>query len=414
MMSKTKIALVMLALLRLMPACQVFAQCASELALRRAAELCEALRSRDTEPLTPLLAGDCRVQDHDRGMGPKVLRAIAAQLTVDTLYVTEVIPGDGRTRVEGEMLLNGAVKPVSFALDGEGLFSEITLVKAVIKAENRLEPFLLASVTELPFVNRNGFIVLEEGILVDGRQGVFVLDSGAIRTLLNSASTAAAASMAGSGVMSRRGVVSSVTQSAQLVRVDSLLVGGNLFRLRGAAIDLTQLARSMELEELTGLIGADLLRNFETHIDYRKGVVRLYELAADGTAPAAPEPRRRLGFELLSDHLPVFGVDADGRSLRMLFDTGAQSCCLTPAAAAQLGPSFRSGEKVQLRDADAAVQVVSGKIGTLDWGGVKRRGVACVVRDLSAIGEIDGILGYPMVARRHISLNYVRRELCFY
>lgn len=81
---------------------------------------------------------------------------------------------------------------------------------------------------------------------------------------------------------------------------------------------------------------------------------------------------------------------------------------------AELCEALRSGENVQLRDADAAVQVVSGKIGKLDWGGVKRRGVACVVRDLSAIGEIDCILGYPMVARRHISLNYVRRELCCY
>lgn len=87
-MRKTKIARVALAVLLSMPACQVFAQNAYDLALRRVAELCEALRSRDTEPLTPLLADDCRVQNHDREMGRKVLRAIAAQSTVDTLYVT--------------------------------------------------------------------------------------------------------------------------------------------------------------------------------------------------------------------------------------------------------------------------------------------------------------------------------------
>lgn len=414
MMRNTRIAIGWLVAALALVTYRASAQDASDLARQRASQLCEALRSRNTELLTPLMADDCRVQNFDGEMGRKVLRAVAAQLTVDTLYLTGATTADGRTRAEGEMLLGGAPKPVSFELDAHGLFSEITLVKAVVQAENKLEPLSLASCVELPFENLNGFIVLREGILIDGRSGVFVLDSGAIRSLLNSASPTAGASIEGSGVMSRRGVVSSVTESVQLVRVDSLLVGGNLFRLRGAALDLSQLSRSLGLEELTGLIGADLLRHFETHIDYRKGVVRFYRLAADGSAPGAPKPRRRLGFELLSDHLPVFGVNVGGHSLRMVYDTGAQSCCLTPAVAAQLGPAFRSGEQVRLRDADAAMQVTEGEIRSLDWGGMRKRNVPCVVRDLSALGEIDGILGYPTVAGRHISLNFVRRELCFY
>lgn len=390
------------------------AQTSDDLPQQRAAQLCRALRSRNTEALTPLLADGCRVQGYDKAMGQQVLRAIAEQLAVDTLYATAITTADGRSEVAGEMLLNGETKPCSFVLDAKGQFTDIMLVKEVKRVEKQLDALSLAPYTVLPFENRNGFIVLKEGILVDGRNGVFVLDSGAASTLFNSASPVAAASVEGSGTMPRRGVVSSVMQSAQIVRADSLLVGGSLFSLRGAAIDLSALARNMELEELTGLIGADLLRHFETHIDYRKGVVRFYRLDADGAAAGAPQPRRRIGFDLLSGYLPVFDVQADGHPVRMVFDTGAQSCCLSPAIVAQMGASFRSGESVQLRDADSSAQVVSGEIGSLEWGGVKRRKVGCVVRDLSLLGKIDGILGYPTVARQHISLNFVRQELCFY
>lgn len=391
------------------------AQTPAEQVQVRAAQIYEAIRSRNAELLTPLLADSCRIQGYDGDTGRKVLQAVIAQLpSVDTLRVIGFGATERGVDAEGEMMCGGRLLPCSFSLDGEGRFTAITLVRKVQVAKNRMDALHLAPLCELPFRLRNGFIVLSEGILADGRSGVFILDSGCKTSLFNSASSLGAAAISGEGVSSRSGVVSSGLRSTQLVQVDSLVLGDNLFSLQSAAADLTALAESVGLDELTGLLGAELLRHFETHIDYAKGVVRFYALDAEGSATGAPKPRRRLEFELLKDFLPVFSVRAGDKTLRMVFDTGAQDCCLTPASAGSLGRGFRFGGHAELRDADAAAKVESGHIAALDWGRVKKRKVSAVVRDLAFLGDIDGILGYPMVAGRHISLNYVKCEFCFY
>lgn len=407
--------LLVILLLTICAGFRVQAQSPGELPVQRAGELLDAINARNTEKLLPLLADTCRVQQFDGGMAHKVLQAIVLQLPeVDTICVTGIRLSEHLTLVEAEMRWGGKTRPCSFSLDAQGRFTQIVLVKEVQVAQKRLEPLSLAPYSQLRFENRKGFIVLREGTGVDGHAGVFVLDSGAKSTLLNSASHVGAGAVVASGAMSRKGVVSSGVRATQLVRVDSLLIGNSVFSLQGPALDLSELAANIGVEELTGLIGADLLRHFETHIDYRKGVVCFYRPDSDGTAAGTPKPLKRIGFELLNGYLPVFDIEAGGHSLRMVFDTGAQRCSLTPRSVEKLGQAFRNGDHVQLRDADSAARVLSGKIGSIEWGGVKKRNVGCVVRDLAAIGDIDGILGYPMVASKHVSLNFARREFCIY
>lgn len=381
----------------------------------RASQLSDAFRDGRIEPLRPFLADSCAVEGYRGTMGIKVLQAVVMQLRkVEAVRVVDVRPtADEGCEVTVELQGPESVRTGSFALDREGRFTRFSLAGRVQAVSAALRLLDSVPFCELPFENVNGFIVLRD-ISVDGRSGTFVLDSGCQRLLFNSASRTVAAATVASGTTERRGVVSSGARSVSVVKVDSLAVGDNLFSATAPASDLTALADKIGLEELTGLIGADLLRHFETHIDYARGTVGFYALDEAGNPAGAPSPKGRFGFDSVRGYLPCFDAAAGNIRLRMCFDTGAQRCCLTPEAVGRLGSRFRRKGNVALSDADATREAVSGRIGRLTWCGMKRRNADVVVQDLARLGDMDGIVGYPMVAGRHISLNYVRRELAVY
>lgn len=380
----------------------------------RVASLREALASRDAGPLLPLLADSCRIERQYTGQrGRAVLRAVLAQLpATDSLTLAEVADdGDG---IRAELLRwhADACTACSFALDRQGRFTRIELLGKGSATVVRPSAGLRRAVPccELPFTLVGGMIVLREGITVDGVGGHFLLDTGCRTTLFNSASAHIAGRLSGRGVSQRTGVVSSGARSAGGLTTDSLVVGGNLFSFTGAASDLTALAAAVSLDDLTGILGCDLLRPFELHVDYARRVVRLYALDAEGRAAGAPVARRRIGFTLTRDYLPTFEVRCGAEPLRMLFDTGASGCCITPDCAARLGDRFRPLRTTRLRDTDASADVAAGRLAGLEWDRRRWRRMDAVVRDLRSIGVVDGILGYPAVARRHISINWVRCE----
>lgn len=386
--------------------------------VREAVRLLEtAFETRSAEGLLPLLADSCRVERYEGDVARRVLAALVAQLAPsEELRLVAWRPADGGCEADFEMTRNGKSTIGSFALDDAGRFTRLSLVgeQRVQVVRNRVEPLRTVPCCELPFELRNGFVVLTRGVALDGCEGVYLLDTGCRHLLFNSASPLVAAALGREGVVQRSGVVASGVRSARTLSSRDFGVGDDRFAIEAAASDLSALAEAIGLEELTGLVGYELLRRFEVHVDYAARRLRLYALDDEGRAAGAPEPQRRIAFETAKGCLPLFDLRSGGETLRMVFDTGAQGCCLTPEAAQRLGRRFRQRGETTLRDADGAAEVSEGCIRRLEWGGDLRRRVPAVVRASEAWGDADGVVGYPMVAGRCVSLNFVRKELGFY
>lgn len=381
--------------------------------LKRITLLEEAFHTQDTKEVSYWLAPNCDVEGYTGTTGANIFNSLIIQLApIDNLKLTQISYTSNGVEAKVDLLRRGYVRSCSFTFDKEGRFTRIRM-GAKVQASKRIAPLHLEATCTLPFTLVNGFIVLSD-ITLNGQKGTFILDSGCRSFQLNSAAPSNASILSHSATQVQHGIVTSDTTRVQLVQIDSLRIGGNVFSMTGSSSNLSALATGIGLETLTGLLGYELFKFFETHIDYANRTVTLLLLENDHPATGKSSGKSFMTFETVSDYLPVFDVTIGPYTLKMLFDTGANTCCLTPAAAEKIGRYYKTVKNAKLQDAHATTEAPTGLIRALTWGRLTKRNLKAVVQDLSRFGEIDGIMGYPVVAGKHISLNYNTEMICLY
>lgn len=255
----------------------------------------------------------------------------------------------------------------------------------------------------LPFVN----------VTVNGRAAIFLLDTGAERTIL-------AASAA-----QRLGVAAHYEYPRRMRSLDTALFSGDA-RLRSLGLgsiglaDYSVLVGAVSLpgpdgRPLDGLLGADFFSSFDVDLDLARGRMILYERS--GCAIAAPPwhaPYTVIAANRsLHDHLS-FPVSLDGRKLAAFIDTGAELSTIDATAVRALGVSGAALDQDPVANLQGAgaevVRSRAHRFARLQVGGETLQDRVIFVANLQ-LQDADLVLGIDFLRLRRLWLSYGAHQI---
>lgn len=184
------------------------------------------------------------------------------------------------------------------------------------------------------------------------------------------------------------------------------------------------------IPHLAGLVGLPLLRRFLTTFDYREAELRLERAGEPG---AAREPGRRdaargeAPFRLVGNTLFVETWVGGQGPFNFALDTGAgpTSVPVEPSVAAALGLSPSDGRRARAVGAAGTHDAVVYRGARVSWAGLpavsvdlmsqlitparpeRRQGESGLVAD----AEIEGLVGYALLGRSVLTLDFAARRL---
>lgn len=289
------------------------------------------------------------------------------------------------------------------------LISEVALAQdavSFLKAETVNEP---ADEASLAFGNEQAFSLIRNLIFfearVNGKQGHFILDTGAPTLLLNNRGNTV-------GHPAPTGLAAGGTVSLANRRVESFEMGGRSLGKRWAlALDL----RSMEDrtgQTIDGFVGHEILRHGELRINFPDRKFRLLKSTRqprhEGRAPISV-----LKFEYI-DHLPVITLRVGKQKLRFAIDTGAGANLVDKRFSDVFTPTGAEMNIQGLDGGNGDYKIV--RIPELRLEGDKLAEATFVAMDLSHLQSpgqppIVGILGSVFLADRVVGIDYRKRKI---
>jgi predicted aspartyl protease len=267
----------------------------------------------------------------------------------------------------------------------------------------------------IPFQKLGGLIVLRASI--DGVEGNFILDTGANGLVLNNQYFKADRLLT-----DRRGIgLAGEATELGVVRLDSVQFDAIQFKnILAQTIDLRQL-ENRKNTRLLGLIGYDLLKDFEIMLDYREDILTFSRVDQQGNIitvlPHTSNKVDTVAFTM-GNHIPIVKVQIEGKTKRMGIDTGAEYNLYNIQRSRPIMQNFKILKTIEITNTGAhAVQALAGKLFRIVLGDRYRcAGMSTVLINFDHLDEIygttlDGILGYEFLAPWLFSINYKKREL---
>ncbi len=250
----------------------------------------------------------------------------------------------------------------------------------------------------------DGGIILVEAVLNNEIQ-IFILDSGAPGLVLNNFQD-----------KGEKEVITGINGAvdAYNVTIENFQWAGIAYpSLEAISTDLSHL-EFMTKRKISGLIGYELLRDFELLLDYRAQTIQIRSLETkprDGSQPLASFP---LFFE---DHLPVIEAVIGKEKLKLGLDTGAEINVLDDRLSTRIS-SVASKPKPYQKIYGVGAKKKRAHIVKVEVTKLARaayRQMDYVLTDFSSINRtstnIDGILGFPFLSSCKFSIDFKNQKL---
>lgn len=269
----------------------------------------------------------------------------------------------------------------------------------------------------IPFRLSDRLIVVQAQ--VDTLEGNFILDTGADGLVLNGRH------FDGERLVSRAASGGVTGGVGRVYSRDMEQIGwGDLtYRdLRADVIDLSHIEYKKNIR-LLGLIGFELLEDFEVFIDFQLRQLTLSRVDRKGrlldTLPALEKPTDSLEFKLIN-YVIVLPVRVGGKKAAFSLDTGAEVNLLDRFVNRKVLDHFEILKRVKLNGTGPnAVEVLAGRLSSVQCGPVFCRPMQTLLTNLDDIEKVygfslDGVIGFEFLFRRRIAINYRREMLYFY
>lgn len=250
----------------------------------------------------------------------------------------------------------------------------------------------------------DGGIILVEAVLNNTLQ-TFILDSGAPGLVLNNFQK-----------KGRKEKISGIngTADAYALTVENFRWAGiNYTELAAISMDLSHL-ESLTKRKISGLIGYELIKDFELLLDYSSQAIQIRRLDAEPAVKSQPLVSFPLYFE---DHLPVIEAVIGKEKLRLGLDTGAEINLLDDRLSSRIA-SVASEPQPFSKIHGVGEDNNSAHIIKVELTKVARaayRQMEYVLTDFTAINHnstnIDGILGFPFLSSCKFSIDFKSRKL---
>jgi len=288
---------------------------------------------------------------------------------------------------------------------------------ALLNIDSYRDSRLATSITgqhysSVPFQLIDGMILVEAS--VNGREGLFILDTGAPALILNRAGEPDNSYEKVRGLGLTGGSFELSTLAIEELKIGDI----SRNRFKGYAMDIGHLEKDTG-KSLLGLIGYDFFRDYELLIDYGRQELFFLKLPKSALHRSA-RPLADLHFEMI-EHLPVIKVIINGQELRFGLDTGSEVNIMDDrwtellSLIANNTPPHRELQGV----GKSILQAAYTEGLDLVAGGMKFEGMGFHFSNLSHLTsrdgrQLDGILGYPFFARTRISINYRKQRIYFW
>lgn len=257
---------------------------------------------------------------------------------------------------------------------------------------------------EVPLEVKNGKLLIRAK--VDGKEGFFILDTGAPSLIINQLP-----------VYSVSDNAFSIDQSfaAEPFEVSEFEWAGNQFYgVQGYAIDLSHLEQSLDVPIL-GMVGHAILQNYEVYIDFK--AERLFLRKAEDVLAVAGLSNHTITMQV-EQGLPIVEGQIGGQRVRLIVDLGTAGNVMDRDLVKRgLNQHYTTTDLAKLRGLDQKTSMVeSGQIESFAVGGLEVGPQPFLLTDLSQLRDvtginISGILGYDFFKEYRCIIDYKRNLL---
>lgn len=269
----------------------------------------------------------------------------------------------------------------------------------------------------LPF-SRAGNLILVKAT-ADTTSGNFVLDTGAPHLVLNITYFRNYPVHSNEG--ERNGITGNAFMAGQTTVADFSWGPAHYYRLNADLANLGNIENSKGVRIL-GLIGMELLRNFEMIIDYEKNLIYLHrfrrkvpssyrnELLAD-TAAYSIVP-----ITITDNRIMLQSVLA-GKKIKLIIDSGAETNLLDSRLPDKVFENVSITGRTMLSGAGSGkIEVLKGDLQQLQIGNQSLSNLPVLITNLERTcfsygGCVDGILGFDFLSLKKIGFNFVTNKM---
>ncbi|WP_288447275.1 pepsin/retropepsin-like aspartic protease family protein [uncultured Chryseobacterium sp.] len=266
---------------------------------------------------------------------------------------------------------------------------------------------------EIPFTVHNGIIYVQASL--NGKEGTFILDSGAPELILNSDAENIEYD---SSYKSEAGGVGGKVKKSGSTHIQSFdwdgitLSEGNVL-----SVSMAHLTR----KKILGLIGYSVFSEYALTFDYKNYSIigqlnpsLAQEKALNGVLLAT------IPFEMYK-HIPVFPMEIDGKTYHMGLDSGAASNVLYEKYVSALKESIIRFKESDLTGIGGKTKAKKGHIKTLKVGDVSYKKLGFIFENdmldnlnRKSTVKIDGLLGYEFLKQYITTVDFKAREIRIY
>lgn len=256
----------------------------------------------------------------------------------------------------------------------------------------------------------SSFELLDRMIIVeaklDGEIGKYILDTGSPMLILNKAPKSNSTTLGG---ISENG-------KAEFIKVHNFQWAGiSNKEIDAIAFDMSNLEKTLGYK-INGLIGQNIYNNYELYLDVANQKVQLFK-AYRSKLHKNNKYQQKISFSSKS-HLPIITVKINGKKYRFGIDTGAEVNVLNKNIKHDLDSGFLDiFELSNLHGLGGITQEVeSANLTKFKIKGKEFESFNFLLIDLTSFEEeydlqLDGILGYPFLAKNILSINYQKQKI---
>ncbi len=287
------------------------------------------------------------------------------------------------------------VSQLSFGQDRLAFVRTTDMKSTLLTAKTTKEEAILMT----PFELDGGMIIVEA--VLDGEEQAFILDTGSPSLILNNYAT--------DGKTTAIGGIAGSSQALEVKLEEFSWAGVALENVTALSVDMSHFEKAID-RKIGGLIGFEMIKNYELYIDYGNQMIRMYPRPIL-TLDQDKQPLTSFPFEM-QNHIPVIKAKIGDRVLRLGLDTGAEVNVLNAPLEEDISTEILQVGYSNLVDLNNKfTKLTKAQITSTTIGAVKYREMEYLFADLSDVNEdqenqLDGILGYPFFSTCTLSINF--------
>ncbi len=382
----------------------------------------EAVNTRSADELKKYLAEGFVCAGQTGETAVKVLEILVGQLdevVTETSKLSEQWE-DGRLTMLYDFNYSRKLghKTVTFVFNADNRLEQLDLITARVKVVDAKNVFDIPEddIIAIPFEICNNLPVVNAE--VDGIPRKFIVDTGAPTLYLNSKYFACPDSSVIS-MSNSRGVVNTAVQQ-NVARVASFDFYG--IRVQDNEFVMSDLSHLLKEEEIYGLIGYAVLKDYDWLFDYENSTLTL--IKPEKTAAYLKQTQGQtveVPLQLVpgSYHIPYVKGGVNGREVSLGIDSGATGNLMDISLWEFMKDSLADISTTELVGlSQDAVDVHEGTITALQIGDKMFDNLITVFNDMSHINArlkkgLDGLLGYEILSKQKTLISVSSGKMIF-